>query len=377
MPMDPPATPAMKSEGDNSAAKPTKLSFTSESKYATESSRKQQESCLATFMRMAAISRIRPLSSKGAYRPFCEDFMALLYSVNLLIVLHYSQQQLMELAKSDDAPTNHEYGDHLSDAIMVQQLGMFFDTAYRFLWTKLREHALSPAGEDFLQGVPQGNFYYLWHIITARYEPTSTKSRLNAFKQLYTLECRGLQGFHAFLKSLNELCDQLQAHGKEYTPSDDTMRDLLLIACQSIPEFAVSIELLTDKMDSGAKVHYTTLRDKLETIVSTQGLSTSMTPQSYLAGASSTRICRDFQAGKCTRQNCKFQHKKSESACSHCNKPGHSKDECFTKHPELRPKHVSHFTFDDKLTQHDLDQLNDGLWPTSLTGIGGSESESD
>ena len=48
---------------------------------------------------------------------------------------------------------------------------------------------------------------------------------------------------------------------------------------------------------------------------------------SSTSGAASNAICRNFNAGRCTRQPCKFLHH-----CQQCNNPGHTAQQCAASH---------------------------------------------
>src|SRR5579871_5753753 len=158
----------------------------------------------------------------------------------------------------------------------------------------------------------------IWNILKDRYKPVTQITRTQALRELQDLKLEEGGDMEAHVREFKAVKRRVEEQGLKF--EDDYFKTMLLLSVSKTYEITVSI------------------------LESMPGITTEMAINRLLeeyrkkkAGDKVAMALLTKQKGNKAGKGGKSSEK-AKMKCNHCQKLGHVENECWVKHPELRPK---------------------------------------
>src|SRR5271155_4114551 len=210
-----------------------------------------------------------------------------------------------------------------------------YDTAMT-AWSKKTKKArkliistISPSVMTYVEGTKDPS--EMWTILEGRYKPKSNVTLRQLQCQFNTTKMTDDDGdMEKHLQKVERLKRQIEEQGE--TISDSSYVSVLLNCAP--PRYDVQISILEAQDDVTSTIIINRLLEEYRKFLAGKPDETKMallTNQGRRANQKGGKKSGNGQ--KSTSSSSRFDGK-----CNHCNKRGHKEDQCWVKHPELRPE---------------------------------------
>src|SRR5271170_1450977 len=201
-------------------------------------------------------------------------------------------------------------------------------------WTKKAKKArkmiistISPSVMTYVEGTKDPA--EMWTILEGRYKPKTRVTLRQLQRQFNTMKMMDDDGdMEKHLQKVERLKRQIEEQGEQISDSSYVS---VLLNCAP-PRYDVQISILEAQDDVTSAIIINRLLEEHRKFLVTKPEETKMallTNQGKRANHNGGKS----KSGRNSPSSSKFDGK-----CNHCNKRGHKEDQCWTKHPQLRPE---------------------------------------
>src|SRR5436190_9284460 len=245
-----------------------------------------------------------------------------------VIESHLDDQDLWEVVNGQEAkpvspvdpPTSETPETHQQHTTAMTEYG----TAM-VAWTKKAKKArkliistISPSVMTYVEGTRDPA--EMWAILEGRYKPKTRVTLRQLQRQFNTMKMFDDDGdMEKHLQKIERLKRQIEEQGEQISDSNYVS---VLLNCAP-PRYDVQISILEAQDDVTSTVIINRLLEEYRKFLATKPEKTMM--------AMLTNKGANQKGGK--SKNSKFNGK-----CNHCSRRGHKEDQCWIKHPELKPE---------------------------------------
>src|SRR5579859_3134906 len=195
-------------------------------------------------------------------------------------------------------------------------------------WTKKAKKArkmiismISPSVMTYVEGTKDPA--EMWTILEGRYKPRTRVTLRQLQRQFNTMKMMDNDGdMEKHLQQVERLKRQIEEQGKQM--SDSSYVSVLLNCAPSRYDVQISILEAQDNVTSTIIINRLLEEYQKFLITKPEEKRMAMRADQCKGGKS--------KSGRHTNST------KFDGKCNHCNKRGHKEDQCWTKHPELKPE---------------------------------------
>src|SRR5271156_2285939 len=196
------------------------------------------------------------------------------------------------------------------------------------VWTKKAKKArkmiistISPSVMTYVEGTKDPA--EMWTILKGRYKPKTRVTLRQLQRQFNTMKMMDDDGdMEKHLQKVERLKRQIEEQDEQISDSSYVS---VLLNCAP-PRYDVQISILEAQDDVTSTIIINRLLEEYRKFLITKPEETKMA----LLGKRANQKGGKSKNGKAPT--------KFDGKCNHCNKRGHKEDQCWTKHPELRPE---------------------------------------
>src|SRR5271156_2884855 len=180
---------------------------------------------------------------------------------------------------------------------------------------------ISPSVMTYVEGTKDP--VEMWTILEGRYKPKTRVTLRQLQRQFNTMKMMDDDGdMEKHLQKVERLKRQIEEQGEQISDSSYVS---VLLNCAP-PRYDVQISILEAQDDVTSTIIINRLLEEYRKFLITKPEETKMA----LLGKRANQKGGKSKNGKAPT--------KFDGKCNHCNKRGHKEDQCWTKHPELRPE---------------------------------------
>src|SRR5271154_6732279 len=255
-----------------------------------------------------------------------------------VIESHLDDQELWEVAngtaKAPTAPATPTSPETDESRQRHTTATTEYDTAMT-AWSKKTKKArkliistISPPVMTYVEGTRDPS--EMWTILEGRYKPKSNVTLRQLQRQFNTTKMTDDDGdMEKHLQKVERLKRQIEEQGE--TISDSSYVSVLLNCAP--PRYDVQISILEAQDDVTSAIIINRLLEEYRKFLAGKPEETKM------ALLTNQGRRTNQKGGKSKSGNGqKSTSSKFDGKCNHCNKRGHKEDQCWNKHPELRPE---------------------------------------
>src|SRR5579859_3283231 len=163
----------------------------------------------------------------------------------------------------------------------------------------------------------------MWGILEGRYKPKMHVTLRQLQRQFNTMKMIDDDGdMEKHLQGVERLKRQIEEQGEQISDSSYVS---VLLNCAP-PRYNVQISILEAQDDVTSTIIINRLFEEYRKFLITKP------EEKKMAMRADQRNGGKLKSGRHTNST------KFNSKCNHCNKHGHKEDQCWTKHPELKPE---------------------------------------
>src|SRR5579859_5308100 len=196
-------------------------------------------------------------------------------------------------------------------------------------WTKKAKKAqkmiistISPAVMTYVEGTKDPA--EMWAILEGQYKPKTCVTLCQLQRQFNTMKMSDDDGdMEKHLQQVERLKRQIEEQGEQISDSSYVS---VLLNCAP-PRYDVQISILEAQDDVTSTIIINRLLEEYRKFLITKP------EEKRMAMRADQRKGGKSKSGRNPSSSPKFDGK-----CNHCNKRGHKEDQCWTKHPELKPE---------------------------------------
>src|SRR3984885_8291760 len=208
-----------------------------------------------------------------------------------------------------------------------------YDTAMT-AWSKKTKKArkliistISPSVMTYVEGTKDPS--EMWKILEERYKPKSNVTLRQLQRQFNTMKMTDDDGdMEKHLQKVERLKRQIEEQGE--TISDSSYVSVLLNCAP--PRYNVQISILEAQDDVTSAIIINRLLEEYRKFLVTKPEETKMALLTNQGRRANQKGGKSKSGQKSTSS------RQFDGKCNHCNKRGHKEDQCWIKHPELKPE---------------------------------------
>jgi Reverse transcriptase (RNA-dependent DNA polymerase)/gag-polypeptide of LTR copia-type/Integrase core domain/GAG-pre-integrase domain/Domain of unknown function (DUF4219) len=199
-------------------------------------------------------------------------------------------------------------------------------------WTKKAKKArkliistISPSVMTYVEGTKDPA--EMWTILEGRYKPKTRVTLRQLQRQFNTIKMVDDDGdMEKHLQKVERLKRQIEEQGERISDSNYVS---VLLNCAP-PRYDVQISILEAQDDVTSTIIINRLLEEYRKFLINKPEKTMMALLTKGKGA--------YQKGGKSKSGRNSNPTKFDDKCNHCNKRGHKEDQCWNKHPELKPE---------------------------------------
>src|SRR5437667_2486088 len=246
---------------------------------------------------------------------------------------HLDDQDLWEVVKDDEAKPVSPVDPPTSATPEARQQYTTakeeYDTAMA-VWTKKAKKArkliistISPSVMTYVEGTRDP--VEMWAILEGRYRPKTRVTLRQLQRQFNTIKMIDDDGdMEKHLQKIERLKLQIEEQGEQISPSSYIS---VLLGCAP-SRYDVPISILEAQDDVTSDIIINRLLEEYRKFLAARPEKTLMAMLTNQGGKGANQ-----KGGKSKNAKAKF-----DGNCYHCKKQNHKEDQCWIKHPELRPE---------------------------------------
>ena len=254
-----------------------------------------------------------------------------------VIESHLDDQELWEVvngtSKAPTTPTTPPSPETDESRRQYTTATTDYDTAMA-AWTKKAKKArkliissISPSVMTYVEGTKDPA--EMWTILEGRYKPKSNVTLRQLQRQFNTTKMTDDDGdMEKHLQKVEHLKRQIEEQGEKISDSSYVS---VLLNCAP-PRYDVQISILEAQDDVTSTIIINRLLEEYRKFLAGKPEETKMAMLTNQGRRANQKGGKKSGNGK-TSSSSRFDGK-----CNHCNKRGHKEDQCWVKHPELRPE---------------------------------------
>src|SRR5579859_3681408 len=254
-----------------------------------------------------------------------------------VIESHLDDQDLWEVVQGKDKKPEHPQTPTSTVQTSNQMATVAAMEAYELeleAWTKKAKKArkmiistISPSVMTYVEGTKDPA--EMWTILEGRYKPRTRVTLRQLQRQFNTMKMMDNDGdMEKHLQQVERLKRQIEEQGEQMSDSSYVS---VLLNCAP-PRYDVQISILEAQDDVTSTIIINRLLEEYRKFLITKPEETKialLTNQGKRANQKGGKS----KSGKNSPSSPKFDGK-----CNHCSKRGHKEDQCWIKHPELKPE---------------------------------------
>src|SRR5271156_5810606 len=251
---------------------------------------------------------------------------------------HLDDQDLWEVVQGKDKKPEHPATPATTSTAQTSEQTAAAETATAAAmddyeaelaaWTKKAKKArkmiistISPSVMTYVEGTKDP--VEMWTILEGRYKPKTRVTLRQLQRQFNTMKMMDDDGdMEKHLQKVERLKRQIEEQGEQISDSSYVS---VLLNCAP-PRYDVQISILEAQDDVTSTIIINRLLEEYRKFLITKPEETKMA----LLGKRANQKGGKSKNGKAPT--------KFDGKCNHYNKRGHKEDQCWTKHPELRPE---------------------------------------
>jgi hypothetical protein len=245
-----------------------------------------------------------------------------------VVECHLDDQDLWEVVKGQEAKPVSPVDPPTSETAEASQQHTTAMTEYEMAmtaWTKKAKKArkliistISPSVMTYVEGTRDPA--EMWTILEGRYKPKTRVTLRQLQRQFNTMKMFDDDGdMEKHLQKIERLKRQIEEQGEQIS---DSSYISVLLNCAP-PRYDVQISILEAQDDVTSTIIINRLLEEYRKFLAAKPEKTLM--------AMLTNQGKGVHKGQKSK-------KKFDGKCNQCNKQGHKEDQCWIKHPELKPE---------------------------------------
>src|SRR5438552_3166758 len=253
---------------------------------------------------------------------------------------HLDDQDLWEVVKGDEAKPVSPVDPPTSATPEARQQYTTakeeYDTTMA-VWTKKAKKArkliistISPSVMTYVEGTRDPA--EMWAILEGRYRPKTRVTLRQLQRQFNTIKMIDDDGdMEKHLQKIERLKLQIEEQGEQISPSSYIS---VLLGCAP-SRYDVPISILEAQDDVTSDIIINRLLEEYRKFLAARPEKTLMAMLTNQGGKGANQKGRKSK-GERNEEN--SSSSKFDRNCNYCNRRGHKEDQCWTKHPELKPE---------------------------------------
>src|SRR5579859_7294256 len=257
-----------------------------------------------------------------------------------VIESHLDDQDLWEVVQGKEKKPEHpststaQTSEQTAAADMATAAAMEDYESKLEAWTKKAKKArkmiistISPSVMTYVEGTKDPA--EMWMILEGRYKPKTRVTLRQLQRQFNTMKMMDDDGdMEKHLQKVERLKRQIEEQGEQISDSSYVS---VLLNCAP-PRYDVQISILEAQNDVTSTIIINRLLEEYRKFLITKPEETKMALLTN-QGKRANQKGGKSKSGKNSPSSPKFDGK-----CNHCSKRGHKEDQCWIKHPELKPE---------------------------------------